>query len=226
MRQQQSHAAVVVVVALAVLALVGTAAAEVTWTLDKAAWTASYGGQQNVTDVDFGTLTPGTIVTEQFADLGVHFTDGDDKVVIANPWGPPPTFPALLSYASGSPPGEYDITILLDGPMNGFGVRPTGPSLDVQLWLAGSLVGQGPATGMPYWQPDAFVGFQSSVPFDKVVILHHPSENPAQGVAVGNLAFAIPAPGALGGAVVAAAFSRRRRTTGEPSPDRTQSAQP
>ncbi len=225
MRQQQSHAAVVAVVALAVLALVGTAAAEVTWTLDKAAWTASYGGQQNVTDVDFGTLTPGTIVTEQFADLGVHFTDGDDRVVLVNPWGPPPTFNALKSYVPGTPPGEYDITIILDGSMSGFGVRPTGPSLDVQFWQAGALVGEGHATSVPYWQSDPFIGFQSSVSFDKVVILHHTSSNPAQGVTVGNLAFAIPAPGALGVAVVAAAFTRRRRASAEVSPSWTPSEQ-
>ena len=225
MRRQQSHA--VAVVAVAILALAGTAAAEVTWTLDKAAWTASYGGQQNVTDVDFGTLTPGTIVTEQFADLGVHFTDGDDVAILLNPFEPPPTsYPGMRSFVSGSPPGIYDITIVLDGPMSGFGVRPASSKLTVEFWLAGSLVGEGQASGLPYWQPNAFLGFQSSVPFDKVVILHHPSENPAQGVAVGNLAFVIPAPGVFGVALVAAAFSRRRRTTGEPSPDRTQSAQP
>ena len=225
MKQQQSHAVVVAVVALAVLAMAGTAAAEVTWTLDKAAWTASYGGQQNVTDVDFGTLTPGTIVTEQFADLGVHFTDGDDVAVLANPLEPPISYPALRSFVPGSPPGEYDITIVLDGPMSGFGVRPNGPNLNLEFWLAGSLVGEGHVTGMPYWQPDAFIGFQSSVVFDKVVILHNPSPNPAQGVAVGNLAFAIPAPGALGVAVVAAAFTRRRRASAEVSPSWTPSEQ-
>ena len=225
MRQQQSHAAVVVVVALAVLALVGTAAAEVTWTLDKAAWTASYGGQQNVTDVDFGTLTPGTIVTEQFADLGVHFTDGDDQAVVANPWGPPPTFPALRSNIFGSPPGEYDMTIVLDESMAGFGVRPASTSYDVLFYLNGAAVGEAHVAGIQSWLPDAFVGFQSSVPFDSLKILHIPSPNPAQYVAVGNLAFVIPAPGVFGVALVAAAFSRRRRTTGEPSSGRARSAQ-
>ena len=56
--------------------------AEVTEYEDKSAREASVG---DYTTIDFTGFEWGTIITDQYADLGVFFTDGDDKIVHGDP---------------------------------------------------------------------------------------------------------------------------------------------
>ena len=72
------HARLLGLIVTAGTALAGTdsANAEVTWTLDQAAWTSQVGGPGAVTAIDFGTVPGGAILNEQFAAQGLHFTEG------------------------------------------------------------------------------------------------------------------------------------------------------
>ena len=57
--------------------IVGPARADVTEFTDKDEWIAAAGP---FTTIDFTGFPPATFITEQYADLGIHFTDGDDVI--------------------------------------------------------------------------------------------------------------------------------------------------
>ena len=201
------HARLLGLIATAGTALARTdsATAEVTWTLDQAAWTSQVGGSGAVTQIDFGTVPGGAILNGQFAAQGLHFTDGDDwRTEI----GLTPPAPGVI----GGPilfPLNYPITMRFDQMLTGFSAMEFTGDFGVQLFHDSLLVGSATALGLPINQ---VIGFVSDVPFNRVVVVGNMGtfNNLA---AMGNISFAVPAPSAVALLAVAAVSggARRRR---------------
>lgn len=94
---------------------------------DKATWQAVWGG--DITSVGFADLPSGTVVTDQYADEGLLFTDGNDRTLAYSA-----TTDGMLLMGSGR------IEIALDTPAAAIGVDYPG-GLRIQLFNdAGDLV--------------------------------------------------------------------------------------
>ncbi len=199
------HARLLGLIVTAGTALAGThsANAEVTWTLDQAAWTSQVGGPEAVTAIDFGTVPGGAILNEQFATQGLHFTDGDDWRTEV---GLTPPAPGVI----GGPilfPLNYPITMRFDQMLTGFSAMEFTGDFGVQLFHDSLLVGSATALGLPVNQ---VIGFVSDVSFNRVVVVGNMGtfNNLA---AMGNISFAVPAPSALALLAVAALTHGTRR---------------
>jgi MYXO-CTERM domain-containing protein len=177
-------------IATAITALAASAAgAEVTEYEDKADWMAA---AQNFTTIDFVGVGHGTLITDQYEDLGVVFTDGDDyglsNVNFMDEWG--------VS-------GDGDINLTFDSPQYHIGLD-YGGGLSIELYQGFDLLyvssdfgGAGPF----------FAGLISSQPFDRVLLRDWVDSR----AIVDNLHFGVPAPGAWYLMVLAGLARRRRR---------------
>jgi len=151
---------------------------------DFAGWHNAAG---DFTFIGFIEYPQGTILTDQYADLGITFPEANATVVESE-------FLFEDGHALGvdGPSGFDDIWVEFDEPITAIGVDFLG-GIQFELFTNGKSI----------------TGLVSDKPFDKARIF-----DPEGGTFIDNLYFAppIPGPGVLGGfAIAALCFHRRRR---------------
>ncbi len=178
-------------VAAVLLTQVAPVAAGVVEFDDKQAW---FGAVGSVTTIDFTGFPGGTYVTDQYADLGVLFTDGFDVIsCCGTTW--PNDGAGLL--------GGSSVSLSFTTPQSWIALDYRGAM--ISLFSAGELLHVGQF-------PGSFAGLISSQTFDAVLIEGPPDGN----VTFDDLYFGVPAPGAawLLAALLLAPTRRRRRPPG------------
>jgi len=180
--------------------------AQITTIFDQAAWNATAGGDEAIHYIDFGTLPLGTYVTDQFASLGAHFTDGDDMRV--NVFVPflGRTLPGLLSSPHYMSPPPTGITMEFDTPQAALAIQIANAGLPTSFYDGDRLIASIVVEAIPY---PYFLGFVSDEPFDRVEF------EPSSGgyYLLSNTYFsAVPAPGGLALLAAATLLPRRRRS--------------
>lgn len=169
---------------------------------DKAAWIAAVGTFRTV---DFTKFPVNTFVTDQYADFGVLFTDGDDVISFGETVYPEDGFGL---------DGNGNITLSFDTP---------------QAWIAADFAGRLRielySDGQLSYTTDIFAvaggygnfgGLISTDLFDMAVLMDVPAEFEAE---IDNLYFGVPAPNALALLSLAAlSRGRRRRKISESMP--------
>ena len=168
---------------------------------NKDEWISAVG---QFTTIDFTGFPDGTFITDQYADLGILFTDGNDSIDVSgihvnDGWG-----------LDGNP----DIHLSFDTPQAYLAVHFPG---DVQIDLF---------SGDIFLHSSVFIaggvgnfgGLISSQLFDAVVI-----SDPVLGdVFIDDLHFGVPAPPTLALLALASLFSPRRRRSGVTGPASTE----
>ena len=185
---------VITLVVASAFAFTQQASATVTTFTNTANWQAVAGPYSTIT---FTELPAGTWITEQYAPLGVHFTDGSDQINHNN-----------NAYVDGyGLNGAFDETTLqFDTAMTTIALDFPG-GVKIKLYSAGNLIYTSPDFGGSGF--GLFAGLISTQPFDKAFIY-----DPAGGLFVDNLYFGPPVPGPAGLTVLALGGllpSRRRR---------------
>jgi len=180
---------------LLVLAALGWPAlpahAGVTEFIDRAEWEGAVG---QFSTIDFTGFPAFTIITDQYQDLGVTFTDGNDVTFFT---------PSFVNDDWGLR-GNGDIHLSFDRPQGWIGVDFPG-FIRVLLFSGGELIhfssifAADPVGG--------FGGLVSTELFDAVVILD-PFDD---AVFIDDLHFGVPAPGGLMLLALAGIWPRRRR---------------
>ena len=162
---------------------------------DAAAWQQAVG---TYTTIGFNDFVQSTIVTEQYASLGVHFTDGTD-VAFAGPTVFPNDGWGLSGHLFQLPD---EIRLTFDTPQRWIAVHFPG-SVRLELYRNGLLMTDQLAF------VSGFGGVISSQAFDEVVIW----DRSDGAVFIDDLHFGVPAPGALGLLALAGVSGpgRRRR---------------
>ncbi|MHC5016908.1 MAG: PEP-CTERM sorting domain-containing protein [Planctomycetota bacterium] len=173
------------------LVLAGSAHGEVSTFFDRTEWDAAVGP---VTTLDFTGFPNGTFITDQYADLGATFTDGDDSVFVN---------PSFVNDGVGLD-GNGNISVAFDTPQLWTAVDYPG-FIMIRLFLDQVMVYEGifgdPGQG---W----FVGLVSTDPFDSIVLI---DPGPGGEAEVDDLHFGVPAPATLMLFGLAALATRRRR---------------
>lgn len=182
------------ILCFAIGTMVNETFAAVTVYTNKASWQAAAGPYTTIT---FQELPPTTYIDEQYAHLGVHFTDGSDQVYASNLF---PNDGVGLNGAFDETTLEFDApmtTIAMDFP----GIASIKLFANDQLIYTSPLMGGG---GVGF-----FAGLISTEPFDSVQ-LYDPFGTGffADDVHSGP---PIPAPGALALLGVSALLGSRRR---------------
>ncbi len=160
---------------------------------DKAEWIAAVG---DFTTIGFTGFPAGTFITDQYADLGILFTDGNDSINFS-----PTAFP---NDAWGLD-GNGDISVSFDAPQAWIGVDFPG-FLSIELYSQGRLFFTSNLSGGA--GVGNFLGLISSELFDAAVVVEGAPGFEAE---IDDLHFGVPAPGALWLLAVAALLPRRRR---------------
>ena len=106
----------------------GTASAGVLEFEEKDDWLASIGP---LVTVDFTGFKPGTVITDQYADLGVLFVDGFYTIK--------PFDPFLFPNDGWGLDGNGNITVVFDTPMAYIGVDYPG-LMQIELFTGGRLI--------------------------------------------------------------------------------------
>ncbi|MCZ6445138.1 MAG: hypothetical protein O6758_03015 [Planctomycetota bacterium] len=159
---------------------------------DKDEWIAAVGG--GFLTVDFTGFPDGIFITDQYADLGILFTDGNDSIFLND--GAFPNDGAGLD-------GNGNISVAFDTPQAWIGVDFPGV-LQIELFSSGRLFYRSSIAGGG--GGGFFLGLVSSELFDAAVLI-----DPLDQAAIDDLHFGVPAPGALWQLGVAALLPRRRR---------------
>ncbi len=159
--------------ALALFTGVGSAHGGVIVFLDKDAWIAAV---KEFTTIDFTQLPQGTFVTDQYADLGVHFTDGNDTIFVT---------PSFVNDGKGLA-GNGDTMLAFDTPQAWIGADFPG-FLRIQLFSGGELIYTSSLFGNP--GVGFFGGLVSSELFD-AAFLSDPADDD---VFVDDIHFGVPA---------------------------------
>jgi len=181
----------------AIAGVVHHAPAELTGFVDAASWQSAVG---SFTTIGFDDFTESTLVTEQYASLGVHFIGGNDVAFFG-----PNIFPNDRWGLKGHivPPG--DIHIIFDNPQLWLATDYPG-EVRYDLYFHGEHIAQSDTLGGAGGAGN-FWGIVSTRFFDEVII-----SDPADAVvAIDDLHFGVPGPGALGLLALAAVMRRRRR---------------
>ena len=157
---------------------------------DKEEWEAAVG---QFTTIGFTGFPQGTFITDQYADLGILFTDGTDTIFFT---------PSFINDSWGLA-GNGDINLSFTTPQAWIGVDFPG-FLSIELFSAGKLIhtAEFGSAGV-----GNFGGLISSKLFDAAVL----SDRLDDAVFIDDLHFGVPAPGALWLLGVAALLPRRRR---------------
>ena len=159
---------------------------------DKDEWIDAVG---EFTTIGFTEFPNGTFVTDQYADLGILFTDGNDIIVCCGK----ETFPE----DGAGLDGNGDIAVAFDTPQLWIGADFPG-LLRIELYQDGRLFyvsddyGQNPVGN--------FVGLLSNEPFDAALLIDAAGE-----AEIDDLHFGVPAPGTLPLLALGALGTRRRR---------------
>ncbi len=159
---------------------------------DKEEWIAAVG---DFTTIGFTGFPDGTFITDQYADLGILFTDGNDSVSCCSKV----TFPE----DGAGLDGNGNISVVFDTPQAWIGVDHPG-FLSIELYSEGRLFFTSNIYGGGVGN---FLGLVSSELFDAAVLVDRFGVD----AEIDDLHFGVPAPGALWLLAVAALFSRRRR---------------
>ncbi len=165
--------------------------ADVTEYEDKFNWEAVVG---EFTTIDFTDYPSNTVITDQYLDQGILFTDGDDIIAVG-------------SYFNDSRGlhGDGIITVVFIEPMNWIGVDYPG-AVKYELFNDGQLLYASSDFGE--YGAGHFAGLVSSVQFDKVIL----SDWVDGYVAIDDLHFGAFVPGAGSGILLIfyGVFGRRR----------------
>ena len=180
-----------------VLETTSSAAAGFTEFTDFSTWQAA---TESLTTITFTEIAP-AIITTQYADLGVTFTDGNDFSLCCFPES------FVLDGAGLNGGSNARITLAFDAPRTSIAAHYAG-SIHYFLIANGQIIYE---SGVFFGSPPLglFGGLTSTIPFDTVIIRDF---DPT--VVIDNLYFGppIPGPGAL--SMLAAGFfigARRRR---------------
>ncbi|MCH8150741.1 MAG: hypothetical protein IH830_00025 [Planctomycetes bacterium] len=164
---------------------------------DKAEWISAVG---RFTTIDFTGFPDGTFITDQYADLGILFTDGNDNIFLSDN-----AFPNDGAGLFGG--GFTPIAVSFDTPQAWIAVDFPG-AVQFELFREGELIYTSSLFGGG--GVGFFAGLVSSELFDAAVILD-PDD---QSVFIDDLHFGVPAPGAIALLALASLFSTRRRRSG------------
>jgi len=184
-----------IVISFATLDSSPASAAVMTFT-DHAAWATAAGPHSTIT---FSELPPLTWLSDQYAVLGVHFTDGSDQVYSNSN--------IFLTDGVGLNGAFDETTLEFKMPITSLAMLFPG-YLHVKLYLDGALI----FSSFEFGHSGAgnFAGIISSQPFDEAYIY-----DAGSGLVVDNLYFGppVPVPGALAlvGVAALACHPRRRR---------------
>jgi hypothetical protein len=175
-----------------VLALAGSAHAEVTWLGDKDEWFATVGP---VTTIDFTGFPDGTSITDQYSNLGVLFTGGGESISCCADSIFPNDGAGLTSHSG--------IHLAFLDPQESIALDFTG-AVQFELYSEGELTYTSPEFGVG---TGIFVGLVSTEPFDMAVIF-----DPLDSlVVIDDLHFGVPAPSSLAALSLGLLLARRRR---------------
>ena len=158
---------------------------------DKEEWIAAVG---RFTTIGFTGFPDGTFITDQYADLGILFTDGNDSIF--------PNENAFPNDGVGLD-GNGDISVSFDTPQAWIGVDFPG-LLTIELYSEGRLFFTSNTYGGGVGN---FLGLVSSELFDAAVLV----DPFGISVFMDDLHFGVPAPGALWLLGLSALWARRRR---------------
>ncbi len=160
---------------------------------NKDEWIAAIGGEDAFLTVDFVGFPDGTFITDQYADLGILFTDGNDSIFLND--GAFPNDGAGLD-------GFGNISVSFDTPQAWIGVDFPG-FLSIELYSEGRLLFTSNLWGGGVGN---FLGLVSTELFDAAGLI-----DPGGDAFIDDLHFGVPAPGAIWLLGLAGLFSRRRR---------------
>jgi hypothetical protein len=169
------------------------ASAEVTEFIDFVSWQAAVG---SYTTIHFDELGTSGAVTDQYASLGIIFPDGNDGIDLSDNYND--------GFGLSSQPPFGPIHFMFDKPQLWIGVDFPG-GITFELYAQGSLI----YTSENLFQIGGtgnFGGLLSSIGFDDVVV-HDFGET----VAIDDLHFGVPGPGALPLLALAGMLGTRRR---------------
>ncbi|MCH8344433.1 MAG: hypothetical protein IH983_10640 [Planctomycetes bacterium] len=150
-------------------------------------------GEGNFLTVDFVGFPNGTFITDQYADLGILFTDGNDSIAFAG---------SFINDGVGLD-GNGNISVSFDTPQAWIGVDFPG-FLTIELFSAGKLIH---TTEFGSAGVGNFGGLISSKLFDAAVLVD-PLGRDAE---IDDLHFGVPAPGSVCLLVLAGLYPRGRR---------------
>ena len=173
---------------------VGSAYGGVTEFTDKDAWIAAVG---RFTTVDFVGFPVGTFITEQYAGLGIHFTDGNDSI---SPFDPI-TFPNN----GWGLDGNGNINVSFDSDQAWLAVDFPG-HLRFQLFSEGQLIYESGLFGQA--GVGNFAGLISSESFDAATLVEFFQGAEAE---IDDLHFGVPSPGVIALLALGGLHHRRRR---------------
>ena len=160
---------------------------------DRAEWEAAVGA---FTTIDFTGFPAFTIITDQYQDLGVTFTDGNDVTFFT---------PSFVNDNWGLD-GNGDIHLSFERPQGWIGVDFPG-DVRVLLFSGGELIHFSSFFSAGPDGVGGFAGLVSTELFDAAVILDRVDD----AVFIDDLHFGVPAPGGLMLLALAGIWPRRRR---------------
>lgn len=186
------HAVTVGFVALAGALPSGAAYADIQAFTDKQAWIDAVG---DFNTIDFTGFEEGTIITDQYADLGILFGERDDVINFSTDYFPNDSW--------GLVDGFGPIAITFDTPQRWIGadyVFGLGIFFYVEkeLVLVASFDGKGAGN---------FGGIISDEPFDSLLLVGDPV---IAAIFIDDLYFGVPGPGGLAAFIVAGVCIPRR----------------
>ncbi len=188
---------VIVLFLLAGAATPGASAGFIEFLNDRDGWINAVGP---FTTIHFNEVPKHTFITDEYADLGVIFTDGDDQI----------TFGESFLNDDWGLDGNGDINVVFDMPQLWIAVDFPG-GMQFQLFREGALVYDSTA-----WVPGGagnFLGIVSSEFFDAARII-----DPLGEAEIDDLHFGVPGPSGLGLLMLGVVTTRRRRPARSSSP--------
>jgi len=158
---------------------------------DRAEWETAVGV---LTTIDFSGWPEFTVITDQYQDLGVLFSDGNDTILFSN---------AFQNDGVGLGGTVDDIELSFDAPQLWIAVDFPG-LVQFELFHNGELI----YVSTPIDDvPGNFAGLLSTEPFD-VALISDPSDD---AVFIDDLHFGVPAPPTLAVLAFGAVVTCRRR---------------
>ncbi|MCI0677332.1 MAG: hypothetical protein L0Y42_16350, partial [Phycisphaerales bacterium] len=173
-----------------------TANAEVAEFTNRAEWVSAIGGFEQMQTISFLEYPQGSLLNDQYANLGVTFPDGNDFIIHAE---------SFLLDGAGATSVSGPMTLEFDEPRMSIGVHFPG-FLIVKLYSEGTLIYTSNEFGIG--GAGFFGGLISTQPFDTVHLI-----DPAGIPDIDTIHFGlpVPAPGGLALLSIAGLLLRRSR---------------